>query len=109
MQQFPVEAELILLDEPHEAWFMVRCEQRDPGRCHRLVKDVRDAMVRRVTTNAFPYQLQSLIEGPAVQLEPRQSQVICMAEAGKRQLATREGREKVFVAHVGGSNHDSHT
>jgi hypothetical protein len=108
VQQSNVEAEFILLDEPREAWFMMRCEQRDPGCCHRLVKDVRDTMVRGVPANTFPYGLQSLIEGLAVQLEPRQSQVISMAEAGKRQLATREGREEVFVAQVSGSEHDSH-
>lgn len=84
MQKLKIEPIPVLFNELGETALMMSRQQLHPGRRHSFVEDMRHPMVRRISLYTSANQRQRIVIRIVMKLNPRQSQMIAVAETSER-------------------------
>lgn len=104
MEQILVPAEEFL-----KGRLRMACQQTDPGLCDGLVIQAGYAMVLRELLNSRTNTGQRRFPWFPMKMEPRQPEMVCVAELGSAQPAGMEGGKKLIVTEMSRSQRERHT
>jgi hypothetical protein len=108
VKQINTQPTFILAEERGEIRFRMGREQLYPGSRDRFMVSLPRSLVRRETLNAAADSSDRVGERVPTEHQPREAQMIAMAEKLRRQFAGCEGGEKFVVLQMCGGDFDRH-